>query len=180
MNEYKWGFFLYTATMSSQRGAGEFRLLWQLRLQLLTSLLQGWRLSLPQGNCSTLYSILMSPFFFYFFFLGFQKEVPTINKNVFFFPHCEMQQTRLLTKTFFFFSSWYFWHMKAQAMGVREGDIMFLCCLFWFTVLNTMRRSTGGEGRKTRSKVTVFNSEGISRQQPQQRRPPAARRFRRS
>lgn len=120
------------------------------------------------------------PIFFLFFFLGFQKEVPTINKNVFFFPHCEMQQTRLLTKTFFFFSSWYFWHMKAQAMGVREGDIMFLCCLFWFTVLNTMRRSTGGEGRKTRSKVTVFNSEGISRQQPQQRRPPAARRFRRS
>lgn len=42
---------------------------------------------------------------------------------------------------------------------------MNVCCLFWFTVLNTLRRSTGEEGKKTRSKVTVFNSKGILRQQ---------------
>lgn len=36
--------------------------------------------------------------------------------------------------------------------------------LFSFTVLDTMRRSTGREGRNTGSEVTVFNSEGISHQ----------------
>lgn len=58
---------------------------------------------------------------------------------------------------------------KLKQWGWRRMGLCSLCCLFWFTVLNTLRRSTGEEGRKTRSKVTVFNSKGISRQQPQQR-----------
>lgn len=79
-----------------------------------------------------------------------------------------MQQTlcSLLTKPFFPLLLVFLAHVSSSDGGKGEWDILFLCCLFWFTVLNTTRRSTGREGK--RSKVTVFNSEGIRRQQPQQ------------